>query len=257
MENILKLKGLCGKEEKELEDKLEEKELDKVTEIDEPRHIYIYEEIGEKVCRKVIEKLTMYSLFDPYEPIVMYINSPGGSVLAGLAIIDFMRAIPCEIITVINGAAVSMGGLISICGDYRVITENAYWMGHPMKGGAYGDTVTRKDRIEFSAELEHRILKIVKKRTKLKAKDMKKFICGELWLNSEDALAKRVVDKIISSPFGNLPRLLKEDTQPRKVRASVKETTVTRDEAKKAAKVAGGGTKPTTTKPNTKKKGSK
>lgn len=164
-----------------------------------PREIFLYEDITDRAARRVCEDLVELAK-ESQEPITIFINSPGGDVTAGLAIIDIMNTIPCPIITVISGEACSMGSIISICGDTRLMTKHSYWMMHPMRGGVYDNMTTCNDRIKFMDILAKDLVEIYKNKTKLPKALIKKYEeNGEMWLNAEDCVKYGIVDDVI--PF--------------------------------------------------------
>lgn len=88
---------------------------------------------------------------DPDADITVMINSPGGSVIAGLAMYDAMRDVKCKVKTVVSGMAASMGSILLCAGDERYATKNARVMIHQPSGGGRGtatDTRTNQDLIE-------------------------------------------------------------------------------------------------------------
>ena len=161
------------------------------------RCVFIYGVIDEKMSCEVTKQLIALNLVSK-EPIYVRINSGGGSVMDGLAIIDTIKSLTCPIITVICGKAFSMGGIISVVGNARVMTENSIWLGHPIAGGSNDDYINfQRDRIAFIDLLEESGDEILKKHTKLSPKDLMKMKNGELWLKAEDCVKKGIVDKII------------------------------------------------------------
>jgi ATP-dependent Clp protease protease subunit len=133
-----------------------------------------------------------------HKPIYLEINSPGGSVADGMSIINAIEHIKSSVYTIISGQACSMAALISIAGDKRMIYTNSYWMQHSTSD-IVGDYIQYiKDRTKFLCEFENRTEKMLKLKTKLSANDITKIRSGELWLNADQALAKGVVDEVIT-----------------------------------------------------------
>jgi ATP-dependent Clp endopeptidase proteolytic subunit ClpP len=160
------------------------------------RYILLYDEIQNVSADIVCSKLRAMDILS-HKPITIEINSPGGSVSDGMSIINTIEHVKSPIVTIISGQSCSMAALISIVGDYRLVYANSYWMQHS-SSDIVGDYINYiKDRVKFLAEFEHRTEKILKNKTKLTASDMNHIRSGELWLNSEQCLAKGVVDKII------------------------------------------------------------
>jgi ATP-dependent Clp protease protease subunit len=161
------------------------------------RYILLYDEINNVSSDMVVSKLKGMDILN-HKPIYLEINSPGGSVGDGMSIINAIEHIKSPVYTIVSGQACSMAALISICGDRRLIYTNSYWMQHSTSD-IVGDYIQYiKDRTKFLTEFENRTEKMLTLRTKLTKMDINKIRSGELWLNADQALAKGVVDEIIS-----------------------------------------------------------
>lgn len=167
----------------------------------EARYIILYGEINEESAKEINTKLIAMSIKNPKKPIFLEINSTGGQVCDGIAIMNTIQTIPTHVVTVINGEACSMAGLISIVGDERVISPNSYWMGHPMEDAVMGTAKTIKDRGVYLEKLESDLRKVFSEKTKLNDTEFEQMLRGELWLNSQDCLAKGIVDTIQVFPL--------------------------------------------------------
>lgn len=160
------------------------------------RYILLYDEINNISSDIICSKLRAMDILN-HKPIYLEINSPGGSVPDGISIINTIEHIKSKVITIISGQACSMGALISIAGDKRLIYANSYWMQHSTSD-IVGDYIQYiKDRTKFLCEFENRTEKMLRLKTKLSNMDITKIRSGELWLNAEQALQKGVVDSII------------------------------------------------------------
>jgi len=162
----------------------------------EARYILLYGEIDEITSREINTKLIAMSIKNPKNPIVVEINSPGGSVSCGIAIMNTIQSIPSPVITIINGEAASMGGLISVVGDHRIITPNSFWLGHPMQDIVGGTPQTIKDRGIYLEKLEQELTQVFKEKTALTEEEFQKMLKGELWLNAKECLEKKIVDEL-------------------------------------------------------------
>ena len=163
----------------------------------EKRAILLFEEINIKLSKDIIEQMLAMDIANSKEPIWLYINSVGGYVPAGLAIVDMMNKVKSPVYTVIVGEACSMGSIISVCGKKRFMTENSYFMGHPMTFGVSDYTGVVLDRVKYGLKLQEQLINIYKKNTRLTKKDLEKMLRGELWLNAKECLKKGVIDKIL------------------------------------------------------------
>jgi len=181
------------------------KKYDKDIQIDQilfkNRQLFLFENIEEKITKELVREIRALDTVN-HKPIVLYINSPGGSVSDGFAIIDAMKGIKSPVVTIITGEACSMAGLISIAGDKRYMTSNSYWMGHDLAGGIGGDYTTKVlDRAKYLGKYQKQLEDFIKIHTKLTDKDIIKGRHGELWLNAEECYNKGIVDNIIKYKF--------------------------------------------------------
>jgi len=160
------------------------------------RTLFLTGEVKDENIVKLIKDIFLLDALNK-KPIRIYINSQGGSVTDGFALIDSVKLIKSPITTVIIGKACSMAGLISIIGKERYITKNAVWMGHDMSGGITGDY---SGKVEYRAEFIKKEWKMIenhlKTYTKLTDIEIQTLRNGELWLSPEECLVKGIVDKI-------------------------------------------------------------
>ena len=188
-----------GEDEKEdvckKEDRYSEEYYFKI--LNKNRVILLFDEINNVSSDVICSKLRAMDILN-HKPIIIEINSPGGSVPDGMSILNTIEHIKSPVITIISGQVCSMAALISICGDYRLIYSNSYWMQHSTSD-IVGDYINYiKDRTKFLVEFEHRTEKMLRLKTKLTNNDILKIRTGELWLNADQCLAKGVVDKILN-----------------------------------------------------------
>lgn len=138
-------------------------------------------------------------------PINMVFNSPGGSVIQGLALYDYirdMRASGIEVNTTSFGYAASMAGVLLQSGDRRYMTENSYMMIHEVSSGTYGKVAEMRDDIEFSERLWEKCLDILVERSNMTKRQLKNKVARkDWWLSAEEALKFGFVDEIV----GGLP----------------------------------------------------
>lgn len=161
------------------------------------RNLFLYEDVKDKSVLKLIKEIKALDSLNK-KPIYLWINSSGGSVAAGFALINVMRSVKSKIITIINAEVASMGTQISINGDKRWIVKNGCAMLHDMAGGIWGDySLKVKDRAVFIEKYYQLIEDNTRENTKLTEKEIKRARTGELWLFAEDCLKKGLVDKII------------------------------------------------------------
>jgi len=166
-------------------------------ELSKDRYLFLYGAIELDTAYEINTKLLVMEKENKEKPIYLEINSPGGSIIDGLAIIDTMQHIKPEIITIVSGLAASMGAIIASAGDKRYAYPNAQIMLHAASG-MVGDYMNHmKDRTGWLEKISNRIKKILKEKTVLTEKEYFKMDNGELWLNSKEALKLKLIDKII------------------------------------------------------------
>ena len=144
---------------------------------------------------------------DPDKDISLYINSPGGSVSAGLAIYDTMNYIKCDVSTICMGMAASMGSVLLTAGapGKRFILPNAQVMIHQPMGGS-GERTQQTDFEILADEMRKtrdRLEGILAKHTGQPLEKVHADSERDHWLDAEEALAYGIVDKIVVSRFAS------------------------------------------------------
>ena len=130
-------------------------------------------------------------------PIYLHINSPGGELSQGLAIIDTMRGLRSPITTIITGEACSMATFVALYGKHRLMTSNSFWMGHEMQHDVSDYYTKTKYRFEYQEGLWIKLRDVYRNRTKLTPEDINVIEKGELWLDANQCLKKGIVDKVL------------------------------------------------------------
>ena len=153
--------------------------------------------IKKSAC-EVIKKLLLLDSISN-EDISLYINSPGGSVVQGLAIIDCMNFIKSDVNTVCVGQAASMGAIILASGTSgkRFALENSDIMIHEVSGTAYGDIEDLNVTYANMNRKRETIIDILISKTKKTRKEVIKSIRKDNFMNSKEAKMFGIIDKII------------------------------------------------------------
>ena len=163
------------------------------------RIIFLGEEVNEASAATVVAQLLFLEAEDPQKDISLYINSPGGSVTAGMAIYDTMQYIKCDVSTICIGMAASMGAFLLAGGTKgkRYSLPNSEIMIHQPSGGAQGQAT------EISIAAEH-ILRIKKRMNEILAANTGKPIDviaqdteRDNYMTAQQALEYGIIDKII------------------------------------------------------------
>ncbi len=167
------------------------------------RIVFLGSAIDDNVANVVVAQLLHLESADPDKDISLYINSPGGSVSAGLAIYDAMQFIRCDVSTVCLGMAASMASVLTAAGTpgKRFITPNAQVMIHQPMGGS-GERTQQTDFDILAEEMRKtrdRLEKILAKHTGQSVKTVHADSERDHWLTADEAKAYGLVDEVITS----------------------------------------------------------
>jgi ATP-dependent Clp protease protease subunit len=168
------------------------------------RIIFLGGPIDDHVANLVIAQLLYLDNTDSKKDIHLYINSPGGSVTAGLAIIDTMNFIKSDVSTICVGIAASMGALILSCGQKgkRFTLANSEVMIHQVMGGAEGQASDIAINAKHILRTKDTLNKILAQNTNKKMDQVEKDSDRDYWMTSDEAKKYGIVDEIISKPKG-------------------------------------------------------
>lgn len=164
------------------------------------RIIILGEEINDQVASLVTAQLLFLEAEDPDKDISIYINSPGGSVTAGMAIYDTMNYIKPDVSTICVGMAASMGAFLLAGGTKgkRYVLPNAEVMIHQPSGGSQGQATDIKIQAEHILAMKERLNRILAENTGKPIEVIEKDTDRDNWLTAEEAVAYGLVDEIIS-----------------------------------------------------------
>lgn len=174
--------------------------------LDKNRVYRFMDEVGPRQVESAIEMMDYWSRRDPGEDIVFELNSPGGSVLHGLALYDFLQELRRRghhVTTIARGMAASMGGVLLQAGDVRVMDENAHILIHEVSSVEYGKLSDIEDGVKFSKLLwEQRLATILAERSNLTRKQIiAKAARKDWWFGAEHALEYGFVDEVQRFPL--------------------------------------------------------
>jgi ATP-dependent Clp protease protease subunit len=162
------------------------------------RIIFITGGIEDHMANLVVAQLLFLEAEDPKKDIRIYVNSPGGSVTAGMAIVDTMHHIKADVATVCVGMAASMGSLILSQGakGKRFILPNAEVMIHQPMGGAYGQATDIDITAKHILKTRDRLNKMLSKATGQKLTKIQQDVERDFFMDSDEAQKYGIVDKI-------------------------------------------------------------
>ncbi len=166
----------------------------------EHRILTFYGEVGTVSVAKALTELGIWARRDPGQPIKLIFNSPGGSVIDGLALFDYIRELQAaghQVETVGLGMAASMGGVLLQAGGHRVMGPNAYMLIHEVSSLAWGNASELEDEVAFVKRLQDRILDILAERSTLsKTQIARRWKRKDWWLDAPEALRLGFIDEI-------------------------------------------------------------
>jgi ATP-dependent Clp protease protease subunit len=163
------------------------------------RIIFLGDGIDDHVANIVIAQLLFLESQDKTKDIKLYINSPGGSVTAGLAIMDTMNLVKCDVATICVGMAASMGAVLLSAGakGKRFVLPNSEVMIHQVLGGAEGQASDIKIRAERIIKMKDQLNKILADNTGHPFNKVEKDTDRDYFMTADEAIAYGIVDKII------------------------------------------------------------
>lgn len=163
------------------------------------RIIFLGSPIDDGVANTIIAQLLFLENQDKEKEIKIYVNSPGGSVTAGMAIYDTMQYIKPDVSTICIGIAASMGAVILAAGakNKRFILPNAEVMIHQVMGGAEGQATDVKIRAEHILKIKDKLNKILADHTRQPITKIEKDTDRDYFMTAKEAVEYGLVDKII------------------------------------------------------------
>lgn len=165
------------------------------------RIIFIGTPIDDHIANLVIAQLLFLQMEDPKKDIHIYINSPGGSVTAGLAIYDTMQFVTCDVTTYCMGIAASMGAVLLAAGTKgkRYALLNSDIMIHQVSGGAQGQASDVERQVEFMFKLKKRLNRILADHTGKPVEQVERDADRDYYMSAEEAKAYGLVDEVVAS----------------------------------------------------------
>ena len=178
-----------------------ERSYDNYSRLLKERIIFLGEEVTDVSASIVVAQLLFLEAEDPNKDINLYINSPGGSVTAGMAIYDTMNYIKCDVSTVCMGMAASMGAFLLSGGakGKRFALPNAEVMIHQPSGGAQGQATEIRIVAENILKIKKRLNEILAANTGQPYEVIERDTERDNYMNAEEAKAYGLIDEIIYS----------------------------------------------------------
>ena len=163
------------------------------------RIIILSEEVNDVTASLIVAQLLYLEAQDPDKDIQFYINSPGGSVTAGMAIYDTMQYTKCDVCTICVGMAASMGAFLLAAGakGKRMALPNAEIMIHQPLGGTQGQTTDMKIHVERMLKIKERLNQLLAENTGKPLEVVEQDTERDNFMTAEEAQAYGIVDKVI------------------------------------------------------------
>lgn len=164
----------------------------------EDRIIFLSGEIDDAVANTVVAQLIYLEAKDPSKDISLYINSPGGSVSAGLAIYDTMNYIKCDVSTICIGMAASMGAFLLSSGQKgkRFALPNSEIMIHQPLGGAQGQASDIKIAADHILKTRHKLNTILSQNTGKPLEVIERDTDRDNYLSAQEAMEYGLIDRV-------------------------------------------------------------
>ncbi|MCR5808414.1 MAG: ATP-dependent Clp endopeptidase proteolytic subunit ClpP [Clostridiales bacterium] len=164
------------------------------------RILFLGSELTDEEANLIIAQLLFLEADDPDKDIFLYINSPGGSVSAGLAIYDTIRYLKCEVSTICVGLAASMGAFLLAAGanGKRKALPNSEIMIHQPSGGAYGQASDVKIHADHIIKTRRKLNEILAERTGQPLSVIEEATERDNFLSAEEALKFGLIDEIVA-----------------------------------------------------------
>ena len=165
------------------------------------RIIFLGEEVNDVTAGLVVSQLLFLESEDPDKDINLYINSPGGSVTAGMAIYDTMQYVKCDVSTMCMGMAASMGAFLLSGGTKgkRLALPNAEIMVHQPSGGAQGQATEIEIAAEHILRTKKKLNTILSENTGQPYETIVKDTERDNWLTAQEALEYGLIDKVMEN----------------------------------------------------------
>src|SRR5881392_1808475 len=164
------------------------------------RVVFVGTAIDDQVANLVVAQLLHLEAADPEKDIQLYVNSPGGSVYAGLAIYDTMQFIKPDVATTCVGIAMSMGALLLAAGaeGKRTALPNSKVLIHQVSGGFQGQGTDNEIQARETINLKRRLEEIIAQHTNQPMEKVSKDMERDYYLNADEAHDYGIVDQVVA-----------------------------------------------------------
>lgn len=163
------------------------------------RIIFLADEVNDTTASLVVAQMLYLESQDPDKDIYLYINSPGGSITAGMAIYDTMNYVKCDVSTICVGMAASMGAFLLSSGakGKRIALPNSEIMIHQPLGGMQGQAADIKIHADHIIRIREKLNRLMSEQTGKPLEVIERDTDRDNFLTADEALAYGLVDKVI------------------------------------------------------------
>ncbi len=164
------------------------------------RIIFLGSDVNDVNANAICAQMLLLAAEDPGKDIWLHINSPGGSVTAGMAIYDTMKWVPCDVATVAMGMAASMGQFLLSAGTKgkRYATPHARILMHQPLGGIGGTATDVKIQAELLLAMKKQMAELIAEHTGQSVEQIEKDSDRDRWFTAQEALSYGFVDHVIT-----------------------------------------------------------
>lgn len=165
------------------------------------RVIMLDTDVNETSASLIVAQLLFLESEDPDSDVHFYINSPGGSVIAGLSILDTMRFIKCDVSTIVMGQAASMGSLLASSGTpgKRLMLPSARHMIHQVSSGTRGTAIDMKIALEETLKLNEYLTRIYVENTGKTYEQLEQDMSRDKFMSAQESVEYGLADRVITS----------------------------------------------------------
>lgn len=177
-----------------------ERAMDLYSKMLEERVIFLHGEVEDNMANLIVAQMLFLESVNPDKDISLYINSPGGSVLAGLAIQDCMDFIKCDVSTVVCGLAASMGAFLSSCGTKgkRYATPGSRIMIHQVSSGSRGTVMDQEIQFNESKYLNNYLHERLAANSGQTVEKLKQDCSRDYFMSAAECVEYGLIDSVVT-----------------------------------------------------------
>lgn len=178
-----------------------ERQVDITSRLIRDRLILCSGEVTDELAESIVAQLLYLEAEDKDKPITMLVSGPGGSVTAGLQIIDTMNMISCPVSTIVSGEVASMDAMIALSGTKgkRRMMPHARYMLHSVSSGMKANVHDMKITLEEVSRLQDMLMNMIAEAADKDVEQVKKDCERDFWMSAKQAIEYGIVDEIVES----------------------------------------------------------